>query len=72
MVSMGGGRWKRSKWSWCRQGQVRTGEGQEGRGDAVAMAEAEVAALSKRVELCSGTSAAPQPDGLTVTPPSRR
>jgi hypothetical protein len=44
---------------------------ESGRGDAVAMAEAEVAELSRRVELCSGSSAAPRPDGVTVTPPPR-
>lgn len=46
--------------------------GEAGRGDAVAMAEAEVAALSKQVELCAGTFVAPQPDGLRVLPPARR
>ncbi len=45
---------------------------ESGTGDAVAMAEAEVAELSRRVELCSGPSAAPQPDGVTVTPPQPR
>ena len=46
--------------------------GDAGRGDAVAMAEAGVTALSKQVELCAGTFTAPQPDGLRVLPPARR
>jgi hypothetical protein len=46
--------------------------GESGRGDAVQMAEAEVAALSKQVELCAGVYTAPQPDGLRVIPPDRR
>jgi len=46
--------------------------GDSGRGDAVAMAEAEVAALSKQVELCAGVYTAPQPDGLRVIKPERR
>lgn len=46
--------------------------GEGGRGDAVAMAEAEVVALSKQVELCQASYVAPQPDGLRVLPPSRR
>ncbi len=44
---------------------------ESGRGDAVAIAEAEVAELSRRVELCGGSIAAPRPDGVTVTPPPR-
>lgn len=46
--------------------------GEVGRGDAVAMAEAEVVALSKQVELCQASYLSPQPDGLRVVPPSRR
>jgi hypothetical protein len=46
--------------------------GESGRGDAVAMAEAEVAALSQQVERCAGSFAVPQPDGLRVLPPPRR
>ncbi|APR83556.1 Hypothetical protein A7982_08905 [Minicystis rosea] len=44
---------------------------ESGRGDAITMAEAEVAALSKQVDLCSGMVAAPQPDGVRVLPPRR-
>lgn len=46
--------------------------GDASKGDAVAMAEAEVASLSRQVELCGGDVVAPRPDGVTVTPPSRR
>jgi hypothetical protein len=46
--------------------------GESSRGDAVAMAEAEVTTLSHQVELCGGEVTAPRPDGVTVTPPSRR
>ena len=41
-------------------------------GSAVAMAEAEVTTLSRQVELCAGDVVPPRPDGVTVTPPSRR
>jgi hypothetical protein len=46
--------------------------GEASRGDALGMAEAEVAMLSKQVDLCAGTLTAPQPDGVRVVPPSRR
>jgi hypothetical protein len=46
--------------------------GDSSKGDAVAMAEAEVASLSRQVELCGGDVVAPRPDGVTVLPPSRR
>ena len=46
--------------------------GEGGRGAAVAMAEAEVAALSKQVDLCQAAYGAPEPDGLRVLPPPRR
>ena len=46
--------------------------GEGGRGAAVAMAEAEVAALSKQVDLCQASYVAPEPDGLRVLPPPRR
>lgn len=45
--------------------------GEGGRGDAVAMAEAEVTALSRQVDLCQASYVAPQPDGLRVLPPPR-
>ena len=46
--------------------------GESSKGDAVAMAEAEVTSLSHQVDLCGGEVTAPRPDGVTVTPPSRR
>ena len=46
--------------------------GEGGRGEAVAMAEAEVVALSKKVEMCQASYLSPQPDGLRVIPPSRQ
>lgn len=47
--------------------------GESGKGDSVSLAEAQVARLSRQVELCAGdVVASPGPDGLTVIPPRTR
>jgi hypothetical protein len=47
--------------------------GESGKGDSIAMAEAQVTQLSRQVELCAGEAiASPAPDGVTVTRPPGR
>ena len=45
---------------------------ESGKGDGPALAEAQVVAISRQVELCIGQGASPAPDGVTVIPPRAR